>query len=258
MECMLNRRIIQESGGGDTSETWVLNERVIINTGLSVAIDFISNKSSFTLFHFVNENLKYDNTKASLTPEIGESTIAMNALYRKLTFATAPTGDLLTWLQTNGIKQEKNLAILPSRTLTITSNGTTTITPYVPYDAVGQVDLTVNVASSGGETTQLNVTASGGDIEAPLFCVWQTSDGWTGTATFDTSTSFTVPNVIVGGYVIFTHDPMASLYFSTSHKNGIEVFDVGAMDAEGDITDAALVIKVTAPSPSFIIRLING
>lgn len=150
MECMLNRQIVQESdGGGDTSETWVLNERVVMDTNLSVAINFISNKSSFSLFHFANMYLKYDNTKASLTPEIGESTVAMSALYRKLIFATAPTGDLLTWLQTNGIKQEKNLAILPSRTLTITSNGTTTITPYTPpYDAMGQVDLTVNVESS--------------------------------------------------------------------------------------------------------------
>ena len=38
-------------------------------------------------------------------------------------------------------------AVQPSKALTVTSNGTTTITPDAPYDAIKQVDLTVNVAS---------------------------------------------------------------------------------------------------------------
>ena len=41
-------------------------------------------------------------------------------------------------------------AVQPSKALTVTSNGTTTITPDAPYDAIKQVDLTVNVASGGG------------------------------------------------------------------------------------------------------------
>lgn len=126
---------------------------------------------------------------------------------------------------------------------------------------IGGVTGTLDASSSGGggdgETTQLQVNVSGSDIEAPLFCLWQTSDGWMGTANFDSATAFTIPNVIVGGYAIFTHDPGSEYYFSVSDAVGVEDIGVGAMDAEWDIPNAALVMKVTALSPSFIIRLLN-
>ena len=44
-------------------------------------------------------------------------------------------------------------AVQPSKALTVTSNGTTTITPDAPYDAIKQVDLTVNVSGGGVEDT---------------------------------------------------------------------------------------------------------
>ena len=49
-------------------------------------------------------------------------------------------------------------AVQPSKALTVTSNGTTTITPDAPYDAIKQVDLTVNVASGGGGGAGYKVT----------------------------------------------------------------------------------------------------
>lgn len=121
----------------------------------------------------------------------------------------------------------------------------------------GTLDASSSGGGGGGETTQLQVNVSGSDIEAPLFCLWQTSDGWMGTSNFDTSEDFTLPNVIVGGYVIFTHDPSAVWYFLAENRVGVEDISVGAMDAQFDLQDAALVVKVTAPSPSFIIRLLN-
>lgn len=121
----------------------------------------------------------------------------------------------------------------------------------------GTLDASSSGGGGGGETTQLQVNVSGSDIEAPLFCLWQTSDGWMGTANFDSATAFTIPNVIVGGYAIFTHDPGSEYYFSVSDAVGVEDIGVGAMDAEWDIPNAALVMKVTALSPSFIIRLLN-
>lgn len=42
--------------------------------------------------------------------------------------------------------------IQESKSVTITSNGTTTVTPDTGYDALGQVDVTVDVASGGGGT----------------------------------------------------------------------------------------------------------
>ena len=49
-------------------------------------------------------------------------------------------------------------AVQPSKALTVTSNGTTTITPDAPYDAIKQVDLTVNVTSGGGGGAGFKVT----------------------------------------------------------------------------------------------------
>lgn len=124
---------------------------------------------------------------------------------------------------------------------------------------IGGVTGTLEASSSGGggggETTSLEVTTAGDGVEAALFCLWQTSDGWMGTSNFDTETSFTIPNVIVGGYVIFTHDPAAQLYFETHREEGVESFSVDTMNSEWDVADAALVIKVIAPSPSFFLTL---
>ena len=49
-------------------------------------------------------------------------------------------------------------AVQPSKALTVTSNGTTTITPDAPYDAIKQVDLTVNVSGGGGGGAGFKVT----------------------------------------------------------------------------------------------------
>lgn len=114
----------------------------------------------------------------------------------------------------------------------------------------GTLDASSSGGGGGGETTSLRVNIDSGYIEAPIYCLWQTSDGWMGTANFDTSTSFTLPNVIVGGYVIFTHDPASQAYFEVYMEEGAENFSVDAMDSEWDVADAALVIKVTAPSPT--------
>ena len=59
---------------------------------------------------------------------------------------------LIDSIQTGGA------AVQPSKALTVTSNGTTTITPDAPYDAIKQVDLTVNVASGGGGSAGYKVT----------------------------------------------------------------------------------------------------
>lgn len=123
---------------------------------------------------------------------------------------------------------------------------------------IGGVTGTLDASSSGGgETTSLEVKVEGDNIETGLFCLWQTSDGWIGTSNFDTTTGFTIPNVIVGGYIIFTRNPIESWRFSASLKDGIENIGVGAMDAEFDIPEAALVMKVTAPSPRFYLRLLS-
>lgn len=142
---------IQTGGSGDTSETWVLNESPSItrNTFVDVQIQFVSNGQTFSRINISRleaNGIKYDNVNAY---QLGAESSWVLENYRKVTFATAPTGDLLTWLQSNAVKQAHDTAVQPSKALTVTSNGTTTITPDAPYDTIKQVDLTVNVTSGG-------------------------------------------------------------------------------------------------------------
>lgn len=129
-----------ESGGGSSSsgETWVMNETIARNTKLGTqTISFISNSESYTkmVFGLFNRSLLSYGSKVVYSLSGGWN----SPHYRKITFATPPTGDLLTWLQANGVKQTFDTAIQPSKSLNITSNGTTTITPDVPYDAMWRV-----------------------------------------------------------------------------------------------------------------------
>ena len=70
---------------------------------------------------------------------------------------------LIDSIQTGGA------AVQPSKALTVTSNGTTTITPDAPYDAIKQVDLTVNVAS----VSTVTINCDGSDSAA----FWLSPDG---------------------------------------------------------------------------------
>lgn len=125
-------------------ETWVLNSSYKLpDNVLTFEVTFKSNGQSFTKIT-VNTNpragLKYDDVAVSNPETVIEDE------YRKLIFDSAPSGDLLTWLQANGVKQETDLAIQPTKSVTITSNGDTSITPDVPYDAMAKVQVNVNVS----------------------------------------------------------------------------------------------------------------
>ena len=90
-------------------------------------------------------------------------------------------------------------AVQPSKVLTVTSNGTTTITPDAPYDAIKQVDLTVNVASGGGGGAGFKVTfpataANWGEIGS---CAIIQADGTViDIKDYSTVAGKTIPNVI--------------------------------------------------------------
>ena len=76
-----------------------------------------------------------------------------NEAYRKLTFDTPPTGDLLTWLQSNAVKQPDDTAVQDTKAVTITSNGTVSVTPDAPYDGLSSVDVTVAIPVYDGSVT---------------------------------------------------------------------------------------------------------
>lgn len=54
-----------------------------------------------------------------------------------------------------------SVVVQDSKALTITSNGTVSVTPDAPYDALKKVDVTVDVASGSGGAGGNNTVASG-------------------------------------------------------------------------------------------------
>ena len=72
------------------------------------------------------------------------------------------------------------VSVQDTKALTITSNGTVSVTPDAPYDALKKVDVTVNVASGGEEMVNVSFkdtnfnrkyTIYSYDENGNLFCV---------------------------------------------------------------------------------------
>ena len=145
---------LEASSSGAAKETWVIKSDA---TGefATTQISFTSNGQKFTSIGANSDAgsfiiLYYDNNEvAGYDPGIGRVYEFDNEAYRTITFDTSPTGALLTWLQANGVKQPDDTAVQDTKAVTITSNGTVSVTPDAPYDALKKVDVTVNVASSG-------------------------------------------------------------------------------------------------------------
>ena len=87
-------------------ETWVLNETLTAST-FDVTVNFVSFNTNYTSISMT----KFSRGILSYNVSNSQGTIAYNngawvdEAYRTLTFATPPTGVLLTWLQANGTKQ---------------------------------------------------------------------------------------------------------------------------------------------------------
>lgn len=60
----------------------------------------------------------------------------------------------------NDIDNGSSSNLQENKALTITSNGTISVTPDAPYDALKKVDVTVDVASGGGETCRLRINVT--------------------------------------------------------------------------------------------------
>lgn len=145
--------IPKETHQGSTSETWVLNNTVDCGQfGVEgLATNFISNSQRFIgLFSRELGELIYNQGEDDVSVFNEENSTWIDTAYRKLIFDEAPTGDILEWLEANGVKQPANLAVQPSKDVTVTSNGTTEITPDAPYDVMEKTNVTVDVPTGGG------------------------------------------------------------------------------------------------------------
>ena len=57
-----------------------------------------------------------------------------------------------------GTLEASSVSVQPSKGVTITSNGTVSVTPDAPYDALKKVDVTVDVSGGGGGGAGFSVT----------------------------------------------------------------------------------------------------
>lgn len=159
-----------ESSGG--KEVWTLdkNNPPLLNSGdgdyadqpfsVGSGLSQESYKIVVTSGEVKAVSVSGDHTKDYI---IGNNNIAFNrfeyklkdAYRKKMVFPKPVTGTLLQVLTKIAVKQPDNYAIqgynnsAKTKKVTITSNGTTTITPDAPYDAMKNVAVTVNVAGSG-------------------------------------------------------------------------------------------------------------
>ena len=93
------------------AETWLLNETVTLQEQ-TFSIKFSSSGQNFNSFSSTKVNIFYDSTAVYDGKHIpGGGSHWHDEAYRTVTFETAPTGDLLTWLQANGTKQSNKLSV---------------------------------------------------------------------------------------------------------------------------------------------------
>ena len=140
-----------------TGETWVLNS-TLSGTLAEQNTNFTSNNTSFVSIVASGNNpmsyaLKYKTSDGSYNevfqPQLGW--VAGEA-YRTITFETAPTGDLLTWLQSNGTKQggvtEHTLTFSGVR---VTVNGSSVTSPHLLQNGDTIVASVDGVPAKGDE-----------------------------------------------------------------------------------------------------------
>lgn len=124
-----------------TGETWVLNDNISPARALEkTEINFTSNNTQYTALQYRRSTLGYYTADGSLidiadADIMDESTSWTNTAYKTITFDTAPTGALLTWLQANGTKQDGGTTTAhkltwSDSTMIVTVNGNTVTSPY--------------------------------------------------------------------------------------------------------------------------------
>lgn len=89
------------------SKTWLLNKVLTINETVTYNVNFVSNAKAFNSLRLESSKLKnlyYDSELAYAHDPVGGATW-YDVNFRTVQFETAPTGDLLAWLQANGVNQ---------------------------------------------------------------------------------------------------------------------------------------------------------
>ena len=89
------------------SKTWVINKSPDVSTDMFVTINFTSNGESFDQFQIdsVVPGIIYLKNGSGAGYQYDSASWSYGEAYRTVVFETAPTGELLTWLQANAVPQ---------------------------------------------------------------------------------------------------------------------------------------------------------
>lgn len=155
-----------------SGETWVLNESLIDTTsemGFNVSIGFTSNNETFTAI-----SLLLRAGREGVQLEYGSTTVYNSIIgsgwtnqgYRTITFATPPTGDLLTWLQNNGTKQTPTYTFKHWKKSNVVVNRTLVGEKYYyfkPYTILGLYTITTTLTNcTGASANATKIQENGG------------------------------------------------------------------------------------------------
>lgn len=173
------------------TETWVLNNSISLRDfgyNKTYTINFTSNSTEYkamwtsrdsetqdiTLHYTRKSDNYYQSVYVSLGTPGSPSGWINGEAYRTITFATAPTGTLLTWLQANGTKQET-----PKVTVDLTS-----LSGYESL-AAGTYALSVRAKAAGYQDSDLSSTVSFTKLAAPVATASDTTVTWDGITNAD-------------------------------------------------------------------------
>lgn len=257
-----------ESSGG--KEVWMLdkNNPPLLNSGdgdyadQPFSVGSGQSQESYKIVVTSGEvkavSVSGDHTKDYI---IGNNNIAFNrfeyklkdANRKKMVFPKPVTGTLLQVLTKIAVKQPDNYAIqgynnsAKIRKVTITSNGTTTITPDAPYNAMNNVSVTVNVAgSSGGGSNDKLVKVVDGTITELTAedLAGATQIRSNGFRSCNSLTSITIPNGVtsIGDYA-FTN---CSGLTSVTIGNSVTSIGDGAFNGCRSLTSITIPDSVTS------------
>ena len=94
-----------ESEDLQTTETWLLNEQIDAMVKVYFEANFTSNNQLFTELSMSMGSLDYKNTETDTSENVFNIESWTDEAYRTIVFDEATTGELLSWLQANGVKQ---------------------------------------------------------------------------------------------------------------------------------------------------------
>lgn len=123
----------------------------------------------------------------------------------------------------------------------------------MPLLTLDNKPLVLKGDGGGTETTSLDVHINGG-FERFIGCTWQTNNRWLFSNSFTTEANFTLPNVLIGGYVVLYLDSRSVVSLIGFKPSEAEVINSTGLDPE-DTSQTSLVLKIINANPSVYIRI---